>query len=72
MSARLTSQKALSQLGASFHGLLPRSSYRERARVDNLGIKLVSAANIPKMERNSDTFCGMGASLMALTFSSVG
>ena len=72
MSARLTSQKALSQLGAHFHGLLPRSSYRGWARVDNLGIKLVSAPNIPKKERNSDTFCGTGASLIALNFSSVG
>ena len=71
VSARLTSQQALSQLCAHFHSFSPRSLYRGCARVDNLGIKLVSAGSILKKERNGDT-CRMGASLMDLTFSSVG
>ena len=35
---------------------------------DNLGLKLVSATNIPKRERSSVTLRGVGASLKALAF----
>ncbi len=43
-----------------------------RARVDNFGMKLLSAASIPIKERNSVTLLGVGASRIAFTFSSVG
>ena len=39
--------------------MVPMSSYRGWASVDNLGMKLVSAANIPKKERSSVTLRGM-------------
>lgn len=72
VSAHFTSEKALSQFDDEFHGLFPRRSYKGWARADNLGMKLVSAANIPKKDRNSVTLRGAGASLMALTFSPAG
>ena len=57
---------------AQFQVMVPKSSYRGWTSVDNLGMKLVSAANILKKERISVTLRGIGASLMALTFTSVG
>ena len=70
--AHFTAQKAFSQFGDQFQVMVPMSSYRGWASVDNLGMKSVSAANIPKKERSSVTLRGISASLMALTFSSVG
>ena len=55
-----------------FRVMVPMSSYRGWASVDNLGMKFVSAANILKKERSSVMLWGIGASLMALTFTSVG
>ena len=49
--AHFTAQKAFSQLCDQFQGVFPMSSYRGWASVDNLGIKLFSAANVSRKER---------------------
>ena len=72
-SGRILQHKRLFHSSATSSKLWsPKSSYRGWTSVDNLGMKLVSAANILKKERSSVTLRGIGASLMALTFTSVG